>query len=226
MRFYIMGKLIVIEGLDGSGKKTQSKILSQNLNNNFYGSKCISFPDYNQDSSALVKMYLNSEFGSNPSDVNAYAASSFYAVDRFASYKKTWQKDYQAGKIIIADRYTTSNAIYQLTKICKSDWDNYLSWLYEYEYKKLELPIPNKVIYLKIPIDQSQKLIENRYHGDVSKKDLHENNINFLKKCQDTAKYVSEKYDWHVIDCFSDGEIKNKTEISKQILDIVQKEVL
>ena len=114
MRFYIMGKLIVIEGLDGSGKKTQSKILSQNLNNNFYGSKCISFPDYNQDSSALVKMYLNSEFGSNPSDVNAYAASSFYAVDRFASYKKTWQKDYEAGKIIIAD---TTNELEKLQNI-------------------------------------------------------------------------------------------------------------
>ena len=110
------GKLIVMEGLDGSGKATQTGLLCQYLESRGRRVRHIEFPDYREPSSALVKMYLNKEFGSNPGDVNAYAASSFYAVDRYASFLRFWRKDYLSGATIVADRYTTSNAVYQMVK--------------------------------------------------------------------------------------------------------------
>lgn len=138
-----MGKLIVIEGLDGSGKATQSKLLYDHLIRR--GKKVIhvSFPDYESDSSALVKMYLNGEFGQDPNSVNAYAASSFYAVDRYASYKRRWSREYKDGSIVIADRFTTSNMIHQCSKLPKGQWDMYKKWLLDYEYKLLGIPEPS-----------------------------------------------------------------------------------
>ena len=129
-----MNKLIVIEGLDGSGKATQAKLLTSTLQEMGRTVRQVSFPDYESDSSALVKMYLAGEFGTSPSDVNAYAASSFYAVDRYASFKKDWEKDYAEG-IIVADRYTTSNAIHQCSKLPQEQWDGYLDWLFDFEYQ-------------------------------------------------------------------------------------------
>ena len=160
-----MGKLVVIDGLDGSGKTTQFEILREKLAADT-AVKAISFPDYDQPSSALVKMYLNGEISANAADVNAYAASSFYAADRYASYKMFWEKNYLSGELILASRYVTSNAIHQMGKLPESEWDSYLEWLADYEYIKLALPEPNLVIFLDMPVEISQRLMTGRYFGD------------------------------------------------------------
>lgn len=220
------GKLIVVEGLDGSGKATQAELISAELQKKGRSSKKITFPDYDQPSSSLVKMYLNSEFGKDPSDVNAYAASSFFAVDRYASYKKFWQKDYNNGMIIISDRYVTSNLLYQLPKVKKQDWDKFIEWSCDYEYNKLELPKPDMVIYLDIPIDISQRLMSKRYDGHEEKKDLHESNMKYLKLCEDAANYIAKKFKFNIINCCFNDEIKSVLEIHNTIMDFVNKVVI
>ena len=145
-----MGKLIIFEGLDGSGKGTQTELACQNLHSKGYDPLKISFPDYDSPSSALVKMYLAGQFGQHPDDVNAYAASSFYAVDRYASYKTSWGSFYEQGGVIIADRYTTSNAVHQCSKLPQKEWEEYLHWLFDYEFRLLGLPAPDRVIYLSL----------------------------------------------------------------------------
>ena len=149
--------LIVLEGLDGSGKSTQFERLSAYFSENDIKHKAISFPDYDNPSSALVKMYLNGEIGKTPADVNAYAASSFYAVDRYACYKQFWEHDYKEGSLVLAARYVTSNCIYQMTKLPKEQWEDFIGWLEDYEYDKLGLPRPDKVIFLDMPIRISMK---------------------------------------------------------------------
>jgi len=215
------GKLIVIEGLDGSGKATQAQKLTQALTDAGKNARKVSFPDYESSSSALVKMYLAGEFGSDPSDVNAYAASSFYAVDRYASYKKDWGKFYQAGGYVIADRYTTSNAIHQCCKLPREEWDNYLDWLFTHEYKLLGIPAPDQVIYLRVAVERSQKLMEQRYHGDESKKDIHESNTDYLLKSQVAADYCAQKMDWKVVSCTKDGAMRSIEDIHQEILSLL-----
>ena len=153
------GTLIVLEGLDGSGKATQAKLLAQHLKEAGKNVQEITFPDYASDSSALVKMYLAGQFGDKPDDVNAYAASSFYAVDRYASYKTSWGSFYEAGGVIIADRYTTSNAVHQCSKLPPEQWESFLQWLFDYEFRLLGLPAPDEVIYLQVDPAVSQKLM-------------------------------------------------------------------
>lgn len=143
-------KLIVIEGLDGSGKATQTAILAQQLQKRGIPVKTVSFPDYEKPWSCLVRMYLDGEFGSRPEDVSAYAASSFFAMDRFASYRTGWQKDYEAGTVILCDRYVGSNAIHQSVKLPREEWSGFLDWLFDFEYKKLGLPQPSATVYLKM----------------------------------------------------------------------------
>ena len=164
-----MKKLIVIEGLDGSGKATQAELLSKALSEQGRHVRKVSFPNYASNSSALVKMYLAGEFGTHPDDVNAYAASSFYAVDRYASFKRDWKCDWEQG-IIVADRYTTSNAIHQCSKLEKTEWEGFLDWLFDYEYRLLGIPAPNEVLYLRVAPEVSQKLMAKRYGGHEEKK--------------------------------------------------------
>ncbi len=196
-----MGKLIVIDGLDGSGKSTQLSLLQAHLKNIGIAYRQISFPDYDEPSSALVKMYLAGEFGNEADSVNAYAASSFYAVDRYASYKKFWQQDYEKGTPIIAARYATSNAIHQMAKLPKNEWDSYLEWLEYYEYTLLGLPKPDQVIFLDMPLHIAQRLMSGRYHGDESKKDIHERDLKYLQQCRESALYAAKKCGWKVISC-------------------------
>lgn len=212
------GKLIVIEGLDGCGKNTQVNLLVEFLKNKEKKVKYLSFPDYSEPSSSLIKMYLGGEFGKDPSEVNAYAASSFYAVDRYASYKKFWEENYNSGEIMICDRYTTSNTFYQMSKLPRTEWENYLTWLYDYEYNKLGLPKPDNVIFLNVPIEVSQNLMRKRYFGDESKKDLHESNINFLKNCYEAAKYVIKKDSWAEISCTKENHMRDISDIHCEIL--------
>ncbi len=218
-------KLIVIEGLDGSGKATQAGLLFSHFNEKYGGEgrssvRQVSFPDYKSDSSALVKMYLAGEFGSKPDDVNAYAASSFYAVDRYASYMRDWKRDYESG-VVIADRYTTSNAIHQCSKLEKREWDAYLDWLFDYEYRLLGIPEPSVVIYLHVDPEVSQKLLSGRYGGQEEKKDIHEKDMEYLRRCQKAAAYCAEKLGWSVVECCRDGGIKSIEEIQKDLLSII-----
>ncbi len=219
------GKLIVIEGLDGSGKNTQAKLLFEHFCQKTKNVKYMSFPDYNYPSSVLAKMYLNSEFGDKPADVNPYASASFFAVDRFASFKKNWGKNYNNGETIICDRYTTSNTMYNMAKISESEWGRYLEWLYDYEYSKLELPKPNVVIYLNMPVDVSQDLMKKRYLGDNSKKDLYEKDIEYLRICERAAKFVNGADNWVTINCLENGGIKSKQQMHEEILGAVMEKL-
>jgi dTMP kinase len=211
------GKLIVIEGLDGSGKATQSALLVEALQKQGKQVRKVSFPAYDSDSSALVKMYLSGQFGTDPGDVNAYAASSFYAVDRFASYKSDWGQFYQEGGIIVADRYTTSNAIHQCSKLPREDWDSYLHWLFDFEYHLMGIPAPDAVIYLQVDPAVSQKLMTGRYHGDESKKDIHESNLDYLARSRDAAVYCAEKLGWHSVKCHDDSAMRSIEDIHAEV---------
>lgn len=207
-----MGKLMVIDGLDGCGKSTQLSLLDEYLCTRGTAYKQISFPDYDQPSSALVKMYLGGELGGSAAAVNAYAASSFYAVDRYASYTRFWREDYENGTPIVAARYVTSNAIHQMTKLPQEEWDAFLEWLEDYEYTKLSLPKPDAVVFLDMPIEVSQRLMEQRYDGDNEKKDIHERDLSYLYRCREAALYAAEKKGWQVLAC-SDGELPLPIEI-------------
>lgn len=220
-----MRKLIIIEGLDGSGKSTQIKLLEEYLKSNEIIYKKIKLPDYDSPSSTLVKMYLGGEFSSSADDVNAYAAGAFYAVDRYASFNLGWKKDYESGALIIADRYATSNSIYQMEKIEESKWDEYLEWSEDFEYNKLSIPRPDCVIYLDMPVEISQRLMTSRYDGDENKKDVHEVNVDFLNKCRKSALYTAEKQGWKVIECSNGKEPYSVDEIHKKIIDIVKEEL-
>lgn len=215
------GKLIVIDGLDGSGKSTQLELCVKHFEENGRRCRSISFPDYSNPSSSLVKMYLAGEFSQNADDVNAYAASSFYAVDRYASYKQFWEKDYINGAFILAGRYVSSNAIHQMVKLDASQWDEYLDWLGDYEYEKLGLPQADAVIFLDMPIEVSQKLLSQRYCGDEGKKDIHESNVDYLKKCRQSALYAAKKLGWYVVSCAENGEPLKRGEILSKILEII-----
>ncbi len=220
-----MGKLIVLEGLDGSGKNTHSRRLTERLTERGALVRKISFPDYEEPSSALVKMYLGGEFGTAPEDVNAYAASSFYAVDRYASYKKHWQKLYEEGGIIIADRYTTSNATHQMGKLPKEEWDGFLDWLCDYEYRLLGLPKPDLTLYLDMDPSISFKLIEKRYHGDDSRKDIHEKDFDYLAACRQSALYAAGRLGWKVIKLYGENGPYSKDENFEKVWNAA-KEVL
>ncbi len=218
-----MGKLIVIEGLDGSGKSTQLDLLYENLKLHGVDCKSVSFPDYDNPSSTLVKMYLNGDFGKKPNDVNAFAASVFYAVDRYASFKTNWGEYYNNGGTVIAGRYTTSNAIHQASKLPENEWESFLSWLYDFEYTKIGIPRPDKVIFLDMPVEVSQKLLTKRYDGDNSKKDIHESDTDYLDRCRKAAVFTADYSGWETISCSKEGEARSIEDISKDVLNSVLK---
>ena len=220
-----MQKLIVIEGLDGSGKSTQAELLEKSLKENGVNYRKIKLPDYESPSSTLVKMYLSGDFGKEAAAVNAYAAGAFYAVDRYASFNLDWKKDYDSDTLIIADRYATSNSIYQMEKLDGSKWDEYLNWSEDFEYNKMGIPRPDLVIFLDMPVEVSQKLMTSRYDGDEGKKDVHEANVEFLKKCRKSALYTAEKQGWAVISCADSGAPLPVELIHSRIVDCVKEEI-
>ena len=211
------GRLIVIEGLDGSGKATQAKRLAAALQQRGKRVREISFPNYESPSSALVKMYLSGAFGTQPGDVNAYAASSFYAVDRYAGMKQDWGDFYEDGGILIADRYTTSNAVHQCCKLPREQWDQFLDWLFDFEYGLLGLPAPDLVVYLRLGIETSQHLMSERYHGDEKKKDIHESNMAYLEQAHLAADYCAGRYAWKTVDCAENGSLRTIEEIGAEV---------
>ena len=216
------GKLIVIEGLDGSGKGTQAKLLAEALAAEGRAVRQVSFPDYTSESSALVRMYLAGEFGGDPGDVNAYAASTFFAVDRFASYKKNWGAFYREGGVIVADRYTTSNAVHQCSKLPKGEWDGFLDWLFDFEYRLMGIPAPDRVIYLQTDTGVSQKLMSGRYHGDEARKDIHEKNLDYLNRSREAAEYCGNRLGWRAVRCVRDGEMRPIGSIQREVLALAR----
>ena len=212
-----MGKLIVIEGTDGSGKSTQFRLLTERVAAEGHTFQKLVFPQYAEDSSALIRMYLRGEFGSKPSDVSAYAATAFFAVDRYASYKKVWGQWYEDGGLILSDRYTTSNAVHQASKEPVEKQAEYLKWLYEFEYEKLGLPCPDLVIYLDVPTDFTEKMMRGREAATNTTADIHEQDMEYLATCRRTGKAAAEYYGWTVIQCVRDGKMRSIEDIHEEI---------
>ena len=215
------GKLIVIEGLDGSGKATQAKALYQALANRGEMVRAVSFPDYASDSSALVKMYLRGDFGSEPRDVNAYAASAFYAVDRYASFKRDWEEFYRDGGMIVADRYTTSNAVHQCSKLPEGEWDGFLQWLFQFEYDLLAIPAPDMVIYLRTSAETTHDLLLKRYGGDASREDIHEADAAYMARSRTAAEYCAKRLGWTVVECLRQGVMRPVEDIHAEIMGLL-----
>lgn len=218
-----MGKLVVIEGTDGSGKSTQFRLLSERISKEGYEFKHIVFPRYSEPSSALIRMYLGGEFGSNPKDVNAYAASSFYAVDRYASYKQDWGKWYEDGGLVLSDRYTTSNAVHQASKECPQNRQEFLRWLYELEYDKLGLPKPDLVIYLDVPTDFTDMLLRGRESATGTSADIHEKDMGYLATCREMGRSAAKFYNWVVIDCVRNGVMRSIADIHEEVYRYVSR---
>lgn len=215
------GKLIVIEGLDGSGKATQAQKLFEKLKDQGKQVIKVSFPNYNSNSSALVKMYLNGEFGSDPNQVNPYAASSFYAIDRFASYTKNWKNFYLDGGTVIADRYTTSNAIHQCAKLPKEQWKDFINWLFHYEYELLGIPEPYRTLYLRVDPEVSQKLMTKRYQGNEERKDIHESDLEYLRRSREAADYCAKELGWTLIECVQNSDMRSIEDIAADIFNVI-----
>lgn len=219
-----MGILIAIDGVDASGKQTQTEKVYERLKADGKKVRKISFPAYDKPSSVLVKQYLNGEYGKKPEDVNAYAASMLFAADRFSTYRTDWIKDYNDGVIIIADRYVSSNMIHQAGKISDvSEKDKFLDWVYDLEFKKLELPIPDATIFLDMPTEYGIMLMQNRTNKITGseEKDIHESDSNYLKKSYNNAFYVANKFDWTTVSCVKDGEIRTIEDINDEIYKII-----
>ena len=215
------GRLIVLEGLDGSGKATQAERLTAALSERGCQVRKLSFPDYASDSSALVRMYLRGDFGTDPGAVNAWTASLFFTVDRCAGMLRDWGSFYREGGILIADRYTTSNAVHQCCKLPTEEWDAYLDWLFELEYRRLGLPEPDLTLYLRLPPDEAERLVGSRYHGDEEKKDIHERSDAYLRSARRAAEYCAEKYAWQTVDCLRDGTLRSVDDIHAEVLQKV-----
>ena len=212
-----MGKLIVIEGTDGSGKSTQFSLLTRRLAREGRDFRQIVFPQYSEPSSALIRMYLGGEFGSHPGDVNAYAASAFFEVDRYASFKKVWGEYYNGGGLVISDRYTTSNAVHQASKEPPETRQSFLKWLYEFEYDHLGLPRPDLTLYLDVSTDFTEKLLRAREQDTHTQADIHEQDSEYLTTCRRMGKLAADYYGWTVISCVRDGKIRSIEDIHEEI---------
>ncbi len=217
------GKMIVFEGTDGSGKSTQFKLLCGRVNREGKSFRQLVFPRYDQPSSALIRMYLGGEFGKNPGDVNPYAASAFYAVDRYASLKQDWGNYYQEGGLILTDRYTTSNAVHQGAKCSPEERPDFLRWLDDFEHNKLGLPRADLVLYLDMPTERSIELLRSREASTHTKADIHELDTGYLAMCRKSALQAAEILGWTVIPCVNKrGELRTIEEIHQQLWTLVQ----
>ena len=223
-----MGKLYVIDGTDGSGKQTQFKKLQERLTQDGIDYRVVSFPNYDSDSSALVKMYLSGEFGKNAKDVSPYIASTFYAADRYATFKTGYQEYYDNGGIILADRYTTANMVHQAGKISdKEEREKFLKWLWDFVFNLYGLPVPTEVFFLNMPVEKSLELMENRENKFThdTKKDIHESDKQHLKDSYLAACDVAKKYNWYEIICVKDGEIRTIEDIHEEIYSEIKKTI-
>ncbi|RHR11024.1 thymidylate kinase [Pseudoflavonifractor sp. AF19-9AC] len=212
------GRLIVFEGTDGSGKSTQFARLCARVDDLGRGYQKLVFPQYDQPSSALIRMYLGGEFGTHPSDVNPYAASAFYAVDRYASLKKVWGDYYENGGLVLTDRYTTSNAVHQAVKCTPEERGDFLRWLDDFEHNKMGLPRPDLVLYLDMPTAQAVQLLRSREASTHTSADIHELDNGYLAACRDCALQAAQLLDWKVVPCVdSTGSLRSIEDIHQEI---------
>ena len=216
------GKLIAFEGTDGSGKATQTRLLMEALERRGLAARKLTFPRYDQDSSMLVRMYLGGAFGTDPNAVNPYAASTFYAVDRYASYVQDWGKWYEAGGLVVTDRYTTSNAVHQAGKLPDGDCQSYLQWLFHFEYDLMGLPRPDLVIYLDLPAELSAALRRQREQDTGAKADIHEADEQYLRRCRENALRVVDFDGWKRIGCSRGGGLRTPEEIHREVWALVE----
>lgn len=216
------GKLIVLEGIDGSGKSSQYRRICARMENDGIDYNHIVFPRYDQDSSMLIRMYLRGDFGEKPSDVNAYTASTFYAADRYASFNTDWGEYYKNGGIILSDRYTTSNAVHQGCKLSDEELPGFFDWLYDLEYVKMGLPKPDLVIYLDVDIETSLARMKHRQDSTNTKADIHEKDVEYLARCLHTAEKAADYYGWKRIPFMKDGKERDLQEKNDEIYSIIR----
>ena len=217
-----MGKLIVFEGTDGSGKSTQFELLAKRLEAEQIGFQRLRFPQYEEPSSALIRMYLGGAFGDDPEAVNAYAASTFDAVDRYASYQRVWKDYYQGGGFVVSDRYTTSNAVHQGSKVPEGERAEFFRWLYDLEYDRMGLPRPDLVVLLDMPVELSEQLMRKREQSTGTHADIHERDEDYLKKCRDVALHAAKYYGWRTVSCAKNGAIRGVEDIHEEVYAIVK----
>ena len=212
------GKLIVFEGTDGSGKATQTALLCRELESRGVPFRKLEFPRYKEESSALLRLYLSGAFGTDPADVNAYAAATFFSVDRYASFKQDWGGWYRQGGLVIADRYTTSNAVHQTSKLPPQERQAFLDWLFDFEYRRLGLPEPDLVLYLDMPTDQAVAMLRQREAATHTQGDIHETDTAYLALCRQTAQQAAGQYGWRRIPCLDQaGQLRGIEEIHREI---------
>ncbi len=219
------GKLIVLEGIDGSGKSAQYRRLCARMEKDGIEYNHIVFPRYDKESSALIRMYLAGEFGSRPGDVNAYAASTFYAVDRYAAYRTDWGKTYEQGGLILSDRYTTSNAVHQGSKLSDEELPAFFSWLSDLEYVKMGLPKPDLVIYLDVDVETSLARMLRRQEKTHTTGDIHEKDIAYLERCLHTADKAADFYGWTRIPYRKNGVERELEEKNGEIYDLILRHI-
>ena len=212
-----MSNLIVLEGSDGSGKATQTTRLYERLQNLGIDVVRVSFPNYESESSALIKMYLRGDFGATAEEVNPYAAATFYAVDRFASFQ-SWKDFYARNGVILADRYVGSNMAHQSAKIRrKLDREKFLNWLDNFEYKRLQLPRPDLTIFLDMPPKIAAMLRRER-----GREDIHESDAAYMIKSYNAYKEIAEKFDWKVVNCSAGNFAKSTLDIHEEVFSLVE----
>ena len=215
------GRLIVLEGIDGSGKSSQYRRICARMEKDGIDYNHIVFPRYDKDSSALIRMYLSGQFGTHPDDVNAYTASTFYAVDRFASFREDWGKIYNNGGLIISDRYTTSNAVHQGSKLSDEELPAFFRWLSDLEYDKMGLPRPDLVIYLDVDVETSLARMKRRQEKSSTTADIHEKDVDYLRRCLHTADMAAEYYGWKRIPFMKDGAERDVDEKNDEIYRLI-----
>ena len=216
------GRLIVFEGTDGSGKATQSRLLCEHLRRENIPYKNITFPRYGKPSAAMVQEYLDGNLGRRPGDVNAYAASLMFSMDRYASYKQDWGAFYEAGGLVIADRYTTSNAVHQASKLPPEERTVFLNWLFELEYGKLGLPKPDLVLYLDVDLPTSLKRMQHRQEKQNTKADIHEQDVSYLENCLRIGRLAAAHYGWTIVPFMKDGAERALEEKHEEIFSIIR----
>lgn len=215
------GKLIVLEGTDGSGKATQARLLAQHLAREGRAFREIDFPRYGNPFAEPAKLYLDGALGAHAGDVNAYAASVLFAVDRFASYKEDWGGAYEAGELILANRYTTSNAVHQASKLPEGEREAYLTWLFDLEYNRMGLPVPDLVIYLDLPTELSEAMLRKRQQATGTHADIHEQDEDYLRACRENARSIARQLGWTVVRCDRNGTVRPPEDIHREIWDLV-----
>ena len=222
-----MGLLFAIDGTDGSGKQTQFTKLCEKLTEENIDFRTVSFPNYESPSSSLVKMYLSGEFGKNAKDVNAYIASTFYAADRYATFKtQGFEEYYNNGGIILADRYTTANMVHQAGKISdKTERQKFLDWLWDFEFNLYKLPIPTKVFFLNMPVQYATELIKDRENKFThqNQKDIHESDKSHLVDSYNAACSLVKQYDWYEVKCVQNEKIRTIEDIHNEIYTEIKK---